>query len=120
MWSEIRARHRIIECLYVHFLDGVYTFTKQSDFHKIKLRGANFDSPQQLIPTDLACMTSRIVISILKLTRKYWSSLVPKMMTQPHLWLYHYSHCCGYNDLKWRKKERVAILNCVDQNCWWT
>ena len=41
------------------------------------------DSPQQLIPTDLACITSRIVISILKLTRKHWSSLVPKKLTQP-------------------------------------
>ena len=75
------ARHGIIECLYVHFLDGVCTFAEQSNFHKIKLKGVNFDNPQQLILTDLPYMTSRIVINILKLTRKHWSLLVPKKLT---------------------------------------
>ena len=75
------ARHGIIECLYVHFLDVVCTFAEQSNFHKIKLKGVNFDNPQQLILTDLPYMTSRIVINILKLTRKHWSLLVPKKLT---------------------------------------
>ena len=65
-------------------------FAEQSDFDKIKLRGVILDSPQQLIPTDLACTTSRIDASILKLTRKRWSSLVPKKLIQSTVWLPDY------------------------------
>ena len=54
-------------------------------------KGVSFDSPQQLIPNDLACITSRIIISILELTRKLWSFLVPKKLTQPSLWLLDYT-----------------------------
>ena len=32
------------DILYVHFLDRVYTFIEQSNFHKIKLREVDFDS----------------------------------------------------------------------------
>ena len=76
-------------------MECMYTFAEQSDFHKIKLRGVNFDSPQQLIPIDLACIRSGNVTSILKLTRKQWSSLVSKKLTQPHLWLLDYR--CSLN-----------------------
>ena len=54
-------------------------------------KGVSFDSPQQLIPNDLACITSRIIISILELTRKLWSFLVPKKLIQPSLWLLDYT-----------------------------
>ena len=63
-------------------LDG----SEQSIFGKIKFKEVNFDNIQQGIPTDSACITSRIVISILKLTRKHWSSLVSKQLTQLPLW----------------------------------
>ena len=47
----------------------------------------NFDNPQQFIPTNLACITPRIVINMLKLTRKHLSLLIPKNLTQSLSWL---------------------------------
>ena len=67
----------------------------------------NFDSPQQLIPTDLAFITSTSIISILKLTRKHWSSLVPKKLTQPPLGLLDYISKKQIDKNVWKVRSRT-------------